>query len=120
MLNDLRFYGPEEAPRRCSESTQSIIKTTMWFDVLASMMTQQVPRFLQMHCRIFNNAFIGDPLTRGASSEETTTSMLPVMGCENKVILAIVETSNLVRWKENMLRRGHLSYPWLVPRGLGV
>ena len=50
----------------------------MWFDVLASMMTQQVPRFLQMHCRIFNNAFIGDPLTRGAGSEETTTSMLPV------------------------------------------
>ena len=77
VLNDPRFCRPEEALQRCSESTGFIIKMTMWFNVLASAMTQQVPGFLQMHCRIFNNAFIGDPLTRGAGSEETTTSMMP-------------------------------------------
>ena len=68
----------------------------MGFDVLASVTTQQVQRFLQIHRRIFNNAFIGDPLTRGAGGEETATSMLPVMCCENKVVLALAETSNLM------------------------
>ena len=96
VLNDPRFCRPEEALQRCSQSMGFIIKTTMWFDVLASAMTQQVPCFLQMHCRIFNNAFIGDPLTRGAGGKETTTPMLLVMGCENKVVLAIVETPRVL------------------------
>ena len=46
--------------------------------------------------------------------------MLPVMGCENKVVLAIAETSDLVHWKESMLRRGCRSYPELVQRDLGI
>ena len=121
ILNNPAFYGPEEALRRCSESTRFIIKTTMWFDVLASVTTQQVPRFLETYRRIFNSAFIGDPLAAGGvSGEETATSMLPVMGCENKVVLAIAEISNLAHWKESMLRRGRLSYPELVQRGLGI
>ena len=63
VLNNPRFYGPEEALRRCSMSTGFIIKTTTWFDVLATVTTQQVPRLLEMYCRIFNNALIDDPLT---------------------------------------------------------
>ncbi|KAI0822517.1 fungal-specific transcription factor domain-containing protein [Trametes gibbosa] len=114
MLNDPRFYGPEDALRKCPESTRFIIKTTMWFDVLASVTTQTVPRFLETYRALFGgqSAFIGDP---AASAPEI--SMLPVMGCENKIVLAIAEISNLAYWKENQLRRGTLSIPELVRRG---
>lgn len=115
MLNDPRFYGPEEALRRCSESTRFIIKTTMWFDVLASVTTQQVPRFLETYRLLFTGAYIGDPL---AGAPEI--SMLPVMGCENKIVLAIAEISNLAHWKESHLRRGCLSIPDLVHRGADI
>ncbi|KAI0707175.1 fungal-specific transcription factor domain-containing protein [Earliella scabrosa] len=115
MLNDPHFYGPEEALRRCSESTRFIIKTTMWFDVLASVTTQQVPRFLETYRLLFTGAYIGDPL---AGAPEI--SMLPVMGCENKIVLAIAEISNLAHWKESHLRRGCLSIPDLVHRGADI
>ena len=97
VFNDPRFYGPEEALLRCSESMGFIIKTTIWFDVLASA-TKQVSCFLgvETYRRITNNAFIGDLLTGGAGGEEETpTSMLLVAGCENKVVLARAETLNL-------------------------
>ncbi|KAI8980066.1 fungal-specific transcription factor domain-containing protein [Trametes punicea] len=117
MLDDQRFYGPEDALKRCSESARFIIKTTMWFDVLASVTTQQVPRFLETYRRLFGGqgAHIGDPAT---SSPEI--SMLPVMGCENKIVLAIAEISNLACWKEAQLRRGTLSIPELVRRGAEI
>ena len=67
-----------------------------------------------------NNAFIGGLLTGGTGGEETAKLMLPVMGCENKVVLAIAETSDLGHWKESMLRHGRLSYPELVRRDLGI
>ncbi|KAI0330264.1 hypothetical protein GY45DRAFT_1251195 [Cubamyces sp. BRFM 1775] len=114
MLNDQRFYGPEDALKKCSESTRFIIKTTMWFDVLASVTTQTVPRFLETYRALFGGqgAYIGDP---AANSPEI--SMLPVMGCENKIVLAIAEISNLACWKESHLGRGTLSMPDLVHRG---
>ncbi|OSC98252.1 hypothetical protein PYCCODRAFT_1418035 [Trametes coccinea BRFM310] len=117
MLDDPSFYGPEDALKRCSESTRFIIKTTMWFDVLASVTTQQVPRFLEVYRRLFGGqgAHIGDP---AASSPEI--SMLPVMGCENKIVLAIAEISNLAYWKECQLQRGTLSIPELVRRGAEI
>ncbi|RDX57063.1 hypothetical protein K466DRAFT_574118 [Polyporus arcularius HHB13444] len=111
MLNDPSFYGPEEALRRCSESTRFIIKTTMWFDVLASVTTQQVPRFLETYRLLFTGAYIG---------EGPEISMLPVMGCENNIVLAIAEISNLAHWKASHLRRGCLSMPDLVRRGQAI
>ena len=95
----------------------------MWFDVLVSVTTQQVPRFLgvETYRQIVNNALISDPLTGGAGGEEIPMSMLPVVGCENKVVLLSAETSNLAHcWKESMLRCGRLSYSDIVQRGLGT
>ncbi|KAI0360197.1 hypothetical protein OH77DRAFT_1394288 [Trametes cingulata] len=118
MITDPRFYGPEDALCKCSESTRFIIKTTMWFDVLASVTTQTVPRFLEIYRLLFGGketAYIEDPV---ASSPEI--SMLPVMGCENKIVLAIAEISNLAHWKESQLRRGTLSIPELVHRGADI
>ncbi|GBE87848.1 hypothetical protein SCP_1200730 [Sparassis crispa] len=117
VLTNPRFYGPEEVLRRCSESTRFIIKTTMWFDVLASVTTQQVPRFLATYRQLFgrSGAYIDDPL---ASAPEI--SMLPVMGCENHIVLAIAEISSLAHWKESHRARGCLSVPRLVERGVDI
>ncbi|KAI0635624.1 fungal-specific transcription factor domain-containing protein [Trametes polyzona] len=116
LLNDHRFYGPEDALRNCPEATRFIIKTTMWFDVLASVTTQTIPRFLETYRILFGggSAFIDSP----ASAPEI--SMLPVMGCENKIVLAIAEISNLAHWKEGHLQRGTLSVPELVRRGADI
>ena len=43
--------------------------------------------------------------------------MLPVMGCENAIVLALAEISHLAHWKASHLRRGCLSIPDLVHRG---
>ncbi|KAI0649396.1 fungal-specific transcription factor domain-containing protein [Trametes meyenii] len=116
ILNDPRYYGPEHALKSCSESTRFIIKTTMWFDVLASVTTRTVPRFLETYRALFSGAYIGDPSTSAAPE----ISMLPVMGCENKIVLAIAEISNLAYWKSSQIRRGTLSIPELVHRGADI
>ncbi|EMD33987.1 hypothetical protein CERSUDRAFT_86754 [Gelatoporia subvermispora B] len=117
MLNNPRFYGPEDVLKNCSESTRFIIKTTMWFDVLASVTTLQIPRFLETYRLLFgrNTAYIDDPV-----STAPEFSMLPVMGCENHIVLAIAEISNLAHWKESQKRRGCLSVPQLVERGIDI
>lgn len=121
LLNNQVYPGPEEVLRTCSESTRFIVKTTMWFDVLASVTTQTVPRFLIIYRQLFdrsNRAFIEDP--GQAAADADALSMLPVMGCENNIVLAIAEISDLACWKENMLKRNALSVPKLVERGMEI
>ncbi|OCH93035.1 hypothetical protein OBBRIDRAFT_790624 [Obba rivulosa] len=117
ILNNPRYYGPEDVLKNCSESTRFIIKTTMWFDVLASVTTLQIPRFLEVYRLLFGRAtaYIDDPV-----STAPEFSMLPVMGCENHIVLAIAEISNLAHWKEGQRRRGCLSVPQLVERGIDI
>ena len=72
---------------------------------------QQVLRSLETYRVIFASAFTGDMLSGGAGSaaggwEKTVTSILLVMGCENKVMFAIAEISNRAHWKESILRHG--------------
>ncbi|THH29932.1 hypothetical protein EUX98_g4258 [Antrodiella citrinella] len=116
VLNNPKYYGPEDVLKHCSETTRFIIKTTMWFDVLASVTTQQVPRFLSVYRQLFgrSGAYVGE----GVSSPEI--SMLPVMGCENHIVLAIAEISDLACWKESHTRRNSLSVPQLVERGIEI
>ncbi|KAI0342711.1 hypothetical protein BDW22DRAFT_1329876 [Trametopsis cervina] len=116
VLTNSRFYGPEDVMKHCTESTRFIVKTTMWFDVLASVTTQSVPRFLETYRTLFDvgaHAYIDE-------RSPPETSMLPVMGCENNVVLAIAEISNLAYWKEVQRRRNALSVPKLVERGLEI
>ncbi|CAL1716988.1 unnamed protein product [Somion occarium] len=114
VLSNPKFFGPEDVLKTCSESTRFIIKTTMWFDVLASVTTQQVPTFLKVYRELFGRtgAYIDDPAPE--------ISMLPVMGCENHIVLAIAEISNLAYWKSVQQQRGSLSMPDLVARGLDI
>jgi len=43
--------------------------------------------------------------------------MLSIMGCENRVVWALAEVTDLFAWKENEKRLGRLSVPTLVARG---
>lgn len=86
----------------------------VWFDVLASVTQMRFPRFLEVYRTVFgprSGAYID-------SAPSTALSMLPIMGCENHIVLAIAETSNLFRWKVAQARNGTLSIPRLVEKGL--
>ncbi|KAI0091026.1 fungal-specific transcription factor domain-containing protein [Irpex rosettiformis] len=126
VLENNKFYGPEDVMMRCTESTRFIIKTTMWFDVLASVTTQSVPRFLETYKQLFDTpsgAYIEDPANytwNGMRRSPPQTSMLPVMGCENSIVLAIAEISELAYWKEMQIRKNSLSVPQLVERGMEI
>src|ERR1700683_87750 len=42
------YRGPQDALMRCSEATRFIIKTSMWFDVLASATRVEVPYCIEV------------------------------------------------------------------------
>jgi len=111
-----KYQGPQDALMRCTSTTRFIIKTSMWFDVLASATRVERPYFLDVFRDIFdpNGAYI-----EGASVPDEL-SMLPVMGCENHIVWALAEISNLACWKDLQKKRGALSMPELVKRGTKI
>lgn len=110
------YQGPQDALMRCGETTRFIIKTAMWFDVLASATRVQTPYFLEVFRTLFdpNSAFID-----GSSGPEEL-SMLTVMGCENHIVWALSEISNLACWKDSQKTRHALSTLELVKRGTRI
>src|SRR6202042_1183995 len=88
----------------------------MWYDVLASATRVQIPYFLEVSRCLFdpNSTYIGD----SPSSGPEQLSMSPIMGCENHIVWALAEISNLACWKE--LQKGVLSMPELVKRGTKI
>jgi hypothetical protein len=130
---------PAETILRCSDSQQFVIKTTFWFDILASTTRLEPPRFLMFYRKLWSSsergAYIEGTTTTnpggGAAGSSTTASgqrqhhhhappplsMMSVMGCENKTALAIAETSALACWKVAHERQCRLSVPDLVDRG---
>lgn len=86
---------------------QFVVKTTIWFDVLASITTQEPPQLIDYIRELFkpNPSYVGKPCTY---------SMLDPMGCENDVVWALAETSCLSYWKRNHERTGDLSIRELV------
>ena len=93
-----------------SPAERFIIRTTMWFEVLASVTLRTAPRFLMYYRSAFSH-------TTAYIEDDSGSSMLSVMGCENQVLLAIAETSALAEWKHHQLTTGSLSIPELVKRG---
>ncbi|KAI9463212.1 fungal-specific transcription factor domain-containing protein [Lactarius psammicola] len=109
---------PAETIVRCSDSQQFIIKTTFWFDILASTTRLQSPRFLAIYRELWSSrrgAYIEG--SSAARQQQGPLSMMSVMGCENSTALAIAEISALACWKEAHARQGTLSVPELVDRG---
>lgn len=115
VLDDGQFYGPQDALENCSDATRFIIKTTMWFDVLASVTQARVPRFLEVFRTVF-----GPHTGAYIESSSPNLSMLPIMGCENHIVRAIAEISSLYQWKQIQTNSGRLSIPLLVQKGLEI
>ena len=121
---------PAETIMRCSDSQQFIIKTTFWFDILASTTRLQPPRFLDIYRALWSSSAYIEVATGGGSSsrrqrqeqqqQRGPLSMMSVMGCENSTALAIAEISALACWKEAHARQGTLSVPELVDRGRAI
>ncbi|GLB40337.1 putative fungal specific transcription factor [Lyophyllum shimeji] len=111
-----KYGGPSEALLQCSAKDAFIIKTSIWFDVLASVTTQKSPHFLHAVRTMFapNQARIWE-----VSSDDRSSMMSP-MGCHNQVVWALAETSHLSYWKMQQLRSGCLSNPTLVKRGMDI
>jgi C6 transcription factor Pro1 len=112
------YHGPQDALMRCRPITRFIIKTAMWFDVLASATRSEAPNFLDVFRGLFdpNNAFTA----ASPSSVPEELSMLPIMGCENHIVWALAEISNLASWKDLQKERGALSMPDLINRGAKI
>jgi hypothetical protein len=110
VLENPEFYGNYSAALEAAGAKdQFVVKTTIWFDVLASVTTKQPPILLQYIRELFrpNRSWVGQP---------TTYSMLSPMGCENTVVWALAETSNLSYWKRRSEEVGDLSVRELVRR----
>ncbi|KAI9460745.1 fungal-specific transcription factor domain-containing protein [Russula earlei] len=138
---------PAETIMRCTDSQQFVIKTTFWFDILASTTRLEPPRFLNIYRRLWSPrraAYIDDAhqhphqhphpnphphphqhqhqhqhqhLHQQHPPAQPPLSMMSVMGCENETALAIAEISALACWKEAQERHRTLSVPDLVDRG---
>ncbi|KAG6884809.1 hypothetical protein C0993_008139 [Termitomyces sp. T159_Od127] len=111
-----RYHSPSEALMRCTARDAFIIKTSIWFDVLASVTTQKVPHFLEPIRSMF------DP-TQSKIQElgaEDPSSMMSPMGCHNDVVWALAETSELFCWKQQELANETLSVPTLVRKATRI
>ncbi|KAK6987577.1 fungal-specific transcription factor domain-containing protein [Favolaschia claudopus] len=110
-----QHHDPKDTLQKCSERTRFIVKTAIWFDVLAAVTTQESPRFLRYIHELYSpeNSSIYDP----ALPSPPALSMLSVMGCENQIVWALAEASDLAVWKRTQQEQGHLSMPELVQRG---
>jgi len=106
VLEDPRNGGSyPDRLERVSQKDQFVIKTTIWFDVLASVTTMKPPRLLNYIRQLFQPTLNWIP---------RTYTMLTPMGCENTVVWALAETSYLAYWKAKSISQGNLSIRQLV------
>jgi len=108
LENPSFMYHYPTALEAATPKDQFVVKTAIWFDVLASITTRTPPQLLSYIRALFkpDNSLSGMP---------TTCSMMP-MGCENTVVWALAETSDLSCWKHRGEQNGDLSVDELVRR----
>ncbi|KAG2154034.1 fungal-specific transcription factor domain-containing protein [Suillus clintonianus] len=105
-----KHTSPASALMSCTESMRFIIKTSMWFDVLASATQIRRPMFEVLHS-------LYDPSGIALVDGRPELSMMDVMGCDTNIVIALAEIAGLAYWKEARSRTGSLSVPELVRRG---
>ncbi|KAJ7126701.1 hypothetical protein C8R44DRAFT_873830 [Mycena epipterygia] len=105
-------HDPRDTLQHCSEMMHLIIKTAIWFDVLAAITTQQSPCFLHYIRQLYSpeTSSIFNPSL--LPSEEL--SMMSIVGCENHIVWAMAEVSALAVWKQDQMNKGRLSILTLI------
>ncbi|KAJ3876712.1 fungal-specific transcription factor domain-containing protein [Lentinula edodes] len=108
ILNDRsRFLDYRDALMNSTDKERFIIKTTFWFDVLASVTTMKKPNFVEVIHELYspsNQSGLSE-----ISDDSDSLSMLSVMGCENRIVWALAKISELHVWKEHRAKSGSLS-----------
>ncbi|KAJ3565172.1 hypothetical protein NP233_g7807 [Leucocoprinus birnbaumii] len=129
MRGTIKYNNGIEELRRLDDKEAFIVKTAMWFDVLASVTTNESPLLLNIVRSLFKpdqsglselaSAAVLDgdyPPPELPNAGEDKTSMMSPMGCENRVVWALGEISALATWKRDHKERGKLSIADLVLR----
>ncbi|KAL0579044.1 hypothetical protein V5O48_002937 [Marasmius crinis-equi] len=114
ILKTGRYMNLKDALINCTGVEQFIVKTTIWFDVLASVTTMRLPSLDEPIQELFNpsQASVHEVTSSGA----TSLSMMTVMGCEGRIIWAIAQISRLANMKQAYADRGALDTQMLVRR----
>jgi len=113
VLYNPHYSGPADALLNCNPTVAFVIKTAIWFDVIASITTQSRPHFAAKINEMFypsQDAYYSSP----------QFSMMSPMGCENNVLWALSQTSELSCWKREQERKGSLSVPELVKKAKAI
>ncbi|KAJ3995808.1 fungal-specific transcription factor domain-containing protein [Lentinula boryana] len=100
-----RFHDFRDALINSTDKERFIIKTTFWFDVLASV-TLMKSNFATVIDELYN------PSNQSGVSDitdEDPLSMLSIMGCENRIVWAFAKISQLDGWKRKREKSGSLS-----------
>lgn len=102
--------SPASALISCTDSMRFIVKTSMWYDILASVTLIRRPMFEALQ-------LLYDPSGTALVDGRPELSMMSVMGCESRNVVALAEIADLACWKEDLRRTGSLSVLELVRRG---
>ncbi|KAF5337925.1 hypothetical protein D9758_013108 [Tetrapyrgos nigripes] len=114
--NRQRFRSYRDALVSCTTQENFIIKTFLWFDVLASVSTTKPPLFQNVINEIYNPEQISGIEDPSDVYTEPALSMINYMGCENRVLWALSEISALACWKQKQQDKGQLSVGELIRR----
>ncbi|KIK53332.1 hypothetical protein GYMLUDRAFT_63733 [Collybiopsis luxurians FD-317 M1] len=103
-----RFLNYRDAIINCGDKERFIIMTTFWLDVLASVTRMELPTFLEVIDELYNPNTQSDLID---VSNDTTDalSMLPIIGCENRIVWAMAQISSLSCWRQSREKEGRLS-----------
>ncbi|KAH7882642.1 fungal-specific transcription factor domain-containing protein [Phlebopus sp. FC_14] len=117
ILRNPEFGRARRSLLRCSETLWFIIKVAIWFDVMAAVTLTRSPKSLDTIRDLFGHEI---SLHDEATVPLEVYSMLPIVGCENDVVLALAEIAHLAHWKDVHTAAGNLDIVELVMRGQGI
>ncbi|KAF6759885.1 fungal-specific transcription factor domain-containing protein [Ephemerocybe angulata] len=118
VLHSQAYGNPKDALLYASWKDAFIVKTSIWFDVLASITTGRPPHFLDEVRAMFNPNFpsVYDP----SFDSSPQCSMMSPMGCENRIVWALAEVSALASWKDTEKAKKRLNIMELVQKATEI
>ncbi|KAF7796004.1 hypothetical protein EIP86_007173 [Pleurotus ostreatoroseus] len=111
--------GPNPELQLCDMTPRQRLaaKTTMWADLMSSVVFVHPPRFLGVYRQLLGYWEAGDEdLWAMTRSTQPCLHMENLMGCPDDVFLALAEIASLANWKKNEVAQGTLSILELVRR----
>ncbi|TEB27068.1 hypothetical protein FA13DRAFT_1756136 [Coprinellus micaceus] len=105
VLHSQAYGNPKDALLYANWKDAFIVKTSIWFDA---------PHFLDEVRAMFNPNFpsVYDP----SFDSNPQCSMMSPMGCENRIVWALAETSTLASWKDKEKANHRLNIMELVQK----